>query len=285
MPDALTLVCPIRGQLKAQARSADGLSPSEEALRVEAVKHLISLGYPPANIKIEPVIKRFGHGGRNSFRCDLAVLDVPVADIPSGDVEKLLAHTLILGEMKRDNADYDYVENTQVKPMLDFAAHDEAVGLYWDNVEQRVFWTERVSGVREWYEGSLPLLPRYGHRLAVAPLSLDDILPTDSLLDVFRRVEDILHAASVDPADRYEIMLQLLLAKLFDEAAHQGSPSDPLEFQDFTALGTSPAASKSSVESLLDRALGYYGAFLARSVPNRIGVDEDVLTSVTERAW
>lgn len=35
MAAGLTLICPIRGQIKAKARTEDGLAPSEEALRVE----------------------------------------------------------------------------------------------------------------------------------------------------------------------------------------------------------------------------------------------------------
>jgi hypothetical protein len=42
----LTLICPIRGRLKARAKGADGLRPSEEKLRIEAIRHLISERLP-----------------------------------------------------------------------------------------------------------------------------------------------------------------------------------------------------------------------------------------------
>ena len=130
MSTKLTLKCPVRGVLKASKKSKDGLTPSEEYFRVEALKYLISNGYPPENIKIEPIVKKFGNSGRNSFRSDFAVLDVPINSIDTSDVDVLLEHALIICEVKRDNAKSDYVKHTQVKPMLDFAKLDKCLGLY-----------------------------------------------------------------------------------------------------------------------------------------------------------
>ena len=39
---SLQIVCPIRGQLKVNKRSKDGLAASEEFYRVEAIKYLLS---------------------------------------------------------------------------------------------------------------------------------------------------------------------------------------------------------------------------------------------------
>ena len=47
----------------------DELTPSEQYFRVEALKYLVANGYPPENIKIEPIEKKFGNSGRNSFIC------------------------------------------------------------------------------------------------------------------------------------------------------------------------------------------------------------------------
>ena len=46
---SLQIVCPIRGQLKVNKRSKDGLSASEEFYRVEAIKYLLSKSYPKEN--------------------------------------------------------------------------------------------------------------------------------------------------------------------------------------------------------------------------------------------
>ena len=55
----LQIVCPIRGQLKVNKRSKDGLTATEEFYRVEAIKFLLSKGYPKENFWIEPIIKKF----------------------------------------------------------------------------------------------------------------------------------------------------------------------------------------------------------------------------------
>ena len=72
--DNLHIICPVRGQLKVKKKSKDGLTPKEEFFRVEAIKYLINLGYPKENFYIEPIVKKFGNGGRNSFRSDFAIL-------------------------------------------------------------------------------------------------------------------------------------------------------------------------------------------------------------------
>ncbi|MGH7667761.1 MAG: hypothetical protein ACREN1_10735, partial [Candidatus Dormibacteria bacterium] len=58
-------------------RTADGLSPSEEARRVEAIAYLLSRGYDKEHILTEPIVRTLGHGGRNSLRADLAVTTIP----------------------------------------------------------------------------------------------------------------------------------------------------------------------------------------------------------------
>jgi type I restriction enzyme M protein len=73
----LTLVCPVRGRLKAKALSADGLRPSEERLRVEAIRHLIEHGYPRENIRVEAVIKRLVTAAATAFVPTLLYLTCP----------------------------------------------------------------------------------------------------------------------------------------------------------------------------------------------------------------
>ena len=211
---SLQIVCPIRGQLKVNKRSKDGLSASEEFYRVEAIKYLLSKGYPKENFWIEPIIKRFGNSGRNSFRSDFAVLDVPATTISSNDPDELLAHAIIICEVKRDNKKNEYVKNTQVKPMLDFAKRQDTLGLYWDNIEKRVFWIEVENGVKDIKEGPLSFVPKYGVSIKTTPLTFNTIEPADSLIDAFERIEDILHQASFSPEKRYEIILQLLLLQV-----------------------------------------------------------------------
>jgi type I restriction enzyme M protein len=280
MAAGLTLVCPVRGRLKAKARSADGLTPSEERFRVELIRHLIDRGYDKANIRVEAVIKRFGNSGRNSFRADVVVLDVPVATLPHDDVDELLTHAVVLGEVKRDNSKATSAKAYQVQPMLDFAGRDDCVALYWDDVEQRVYWYTRERGRKVPHEGPLTDLPAPGHAPGAVPLTFAKISADKPLLTVFRRIEDILHSASIGPSKRFNIMLQLLLAKLHDEHLHAASPDAPLILQDFQSLGSNAANATQASNKLLKQAVHYYKAFLPEPVEDKFPISGDVLLDV-----
>ncbi|WP_319453601.1 MULTISPECIES: class I SAM-dependent DNA methyltransferase [unclassified Mycobacterium] len=281
MSTGLTLICPVRGRLKAKARGADGLTPTEEKLRVDAIRHLISVGYPKENIWVEAVIKRFGSGGRNSFRADLAVLDRPVKEL-TGEPDEILMHAVVVGEVKRDNADAEAALSLQVVPMLDFATRTDCLALYWDDVEQRVYWYDHSGKVKVRHEGPLASLPGFGNAPSVTRLTISTIDADKPLLGVFKRIEDILHAASIGPQRRFGIMLQLLLAKLHDEHQNAAKPDAPLVIQDFRALGTDAAAAKSAVNHLLGKAVAYYQNFLPEPVPKTLTLSADVILDVCQ---
>jgi len=280
MEAGLTLVCPVRGRLKAKARSADGLTPTEERFRVEMLRHLIDRGYPKENIRVEAVIKRFGNAGRNSFRADVAVLDVPVSAIPDADVDTLLKHAVVLGEVKRDHSGAVTAKAYQVRPMLDFAVRDDCVALYWDDVEHRVYWQARIGGERVTHEGPLTDLPGFKQKPGASPLTFGTISSGRALVTVFKRIEDVLHSGSLGPSRRFRVMLQLLLAKLHDEHAHSDTPHSPLDLQDFAALGVDAVTAKSVVDSIVKSAVEYYQPFLPETVEKALPVAGDTLMEV-----
>ena len=279
---SLHLYCPIRGELKALKKSKDGLTPTEEYRRIEAIKYLMSKGYSKEFFLIEPCIKRFGNAGRNSFRSDFAVLDIPSKELPSHDPDDILNHALLICEVKRDNKKYELTLETQVKPMLDFAKIQRAIALYWDSIEQRVFWNEEANGVREIKEGPLSFLPAFGQSISVTPLTYESILPPESLLGTFNRIEIILHQAAFAPEKRYEIILQLLLAKIFDEHGHEGKADSELDIQDYRAIGTSPKIGLERFNKVLKRAIGYYEKHLPKKIPDSINMSGDTLLSILE---
>lgn len=280
MADPLALICPIRGQLKVAATGSDGLTPLEEKHRIDAIRHLLNRGYPPDHFLIEPVVKVFGSAGKNSLRADMAVLDVPVDGIKHSAVDEVLARTVLLGEVKRDSKSYEQAKNTQVRPMLDFASRTDCVGLYWNAVERRVFWRELKGKVLRTNEGPLSLLPAWGNAVTVHPLTSATIAPSDSLVAVFDRLEDILHQAPVAQSQRPEVILQLLLAKLFDEHAHEAKPTEPLGFQDFVTQGTSPQIALGRVNALVSQAVGYYGKYLPKPVGATLPIDGETVREV-----
>ncbi|ARE59792.1 hypothetical protein ADH75_10600 [Flavonifractor plautii] len=278
----LQIICPIRGQLKVKKRSKDGLSATEEFYRVEAIKYLLGKGYPKENFWIEPIIKRFGNGGRNSFRSDFAVLDVPASSISTNDPDQILSHAVIICEVKRDNKKNEYVKNTQVKPMLDFEKKQSTIGLYWDNIEKRVFWIEIKDDIKEIKEGPLSFIPKFGLPIKTTPLTFNTIEPVDSLIDTFERIEDILHQASFPPEKRYEIILQLLLAKIFDEHAFEVRGDEPLDIQDYRSLGTSAEATKKKVAEVVKRAVSFYGKHLPNKLAETLPLSGDTLFEILQ---
>lgn len=278
----LQLICPIRGLLKVNKRSKDGLTPTEESFRIEAIRYLISLGYPKENFLIEPIIKRFGNNGRNSFRSDFAVLDIPASQIDKSSPDEILFHSLIICEVKRSHEKNKAVVETQVKPMLDFATNQKTIGLYWDNIDKRVFWIEINNSIKEIKEGPISFLPKFGNLIKTTPLTFNTIEPCDSLLEAFSRIEDILHQASFAPEKRYEIILQLLLAKIFDEHAFETRPNEPLDFQDYVSLGSSVSTSFSKINSLVKRAVNFYGRHLPNKISDHLPISGDTLSLIVK---
>lgn len=268
----IQIVCPIRGILNTKKRAKDGLRLSEEAYRVEAIRYLIKKGYPKENFLIEPILKKFGNNGRNSFRSDFAVLDVPSDSFKTSDIDEVLSHAVLICEVKRDNAKSDYVKDTQVKPMLDFAIKDSTVGLYWDNIEQRVFWIDKNDGIKNVKEGPLSYLPVFGSRIKATPLTFNDLQPAESLLETFSRLEDILHQASFSPEKRYNVLLKLLLAKIFDEHAFESRPTERLAIQDFKSQGYTPDNAKKTFTGIVKKAVRFYNPHLSK----KIGEDFDL---------
>lgn len=277
--EPLTLTCPIRGLLKPKKASSD-LSSLEERHRIDAIRHCLSLGYDPNKFKIEAVVAKFGHGGKNSFRCDFAILDVAASTIDtraSDAAEQLLRHAILLAEIKRDASKADYVHKTQVEPLLQFAKRKDTIALYWDGVTPRVFWKEDEGKSFAIKNGPLALLPKPGKTVKSKSLTHEDLIPPDSLLDIFSRIEDVLHAASISLEQRYEVMLQLILAKIYDEHESESHPSSACVFQDFESLGTSFKVAAEDLNKLLDDAVGFYSSHLPKSIDESFQMDPDVL--------
>ncbi|MBD3576149.1 MULTISPECIES: class I SAM-dependent DNA methyltransferase [Streptomyces] len=270
----LTLVCPLRGVLKATAKRGDLLGPSEEKLRIDVIRHLLALGYPKEHIDTEAIVYRLGNSGRNSLRTDVVVYDIGKDEARALPLDERLLHALVLCEVKRDHAKADSAKETQVKPLLG-PARPGALALYWDDIEQRVFWHDAQKRVNE---APLAALPRFGAAFRGAPeLTFDDLKSPGSLLDLFARIEDVLHGEAVDVEARYTAMLQLLLAKLFDETQHSESPEEKLDLQDPVALGYSAEAAERMFNRVLSSAVKYFGAKLPKKVPERSEIPAEAL--------
>jgi len=275
----LTLTCPIRGVLKVSGRTADGLTPTEEARRVEAIKYLLGLGYEKDYILIEPIVRTFGHGGRNSLRADLAVTTIPAREVRTKPTQDRVKYCAILGEVKRDHATVKSAKETQVEPLLAFGPPG-CLALYWDPIEQRVFWHDSHKATREGY---LAALPARGEKFGGLPkLTFNRLRPAPSLLGLFDRVADVLHSHGIPMQDRYDIILHLLLVKLYDERTHEDIPDQPLEIQDPVGLEIDFGVAEERFNVLLQKTLDYYGANLHRPLRESLDIKPAALAYALE---
>jgi len=278
--EPLTLTCPIRGVLKPKKKRSADLSSLEERHRIDAIRYCLSLGYDASKIKIEAVVAKFGNGGKNSFRCDFAILDIDASmiDMSGPDaVDEILQHAVILAEIKRDDSNVDYVRKTQVEPLLKFAPRKDTIALYWDGVTPRVFWKED-DGIKSLIKGGpVALLPRPGKTIQATLLTHKNLSTPDSLIDVFTRIENILHGASVSLEERYEVMLQLILAKIYDEHESESNPSEPCAFQDYESVGATVKSTVRDLNKALEAAVGFYSAHLPKPIEGSFQIDDQAL--------
>lgn len=270
-----SLVCPIRGPLKVTGKSADGLTPSEEKYRVEAIKFLLELGYPKEHFIIEPVVQYLGNSGRNSLRADFAVLDCPATG--GKGVEWILAHAVVLAEIKRDSKKADAAKANQVEPLLGFATRADCLALYWDDVNQLAFWQTWQDGIRQTIHAPAAAIPRQGDPAGVRRLKYEDLRTDSPIREVFQRVEDVLHSGGIGPNSRFDVMLQLLLAKIHDENGAKIANSDMI-IQDYRSLDVSYSSALGIFTELLGQAVNYYSKHLPSSVSKKLQLPESTFS-------
>lgn len=278
MPGAL-LHCPIRGTLSVPEKAADGLTYTEEKRRIDCIQFLLAKGYPQHNFKIETSLLRFGHKGRNSFRTDIAVLDSPVSTLPT-DIEALKPHIKLIAEIKRDNTDAKLAKQTQVYPALDFLHDLSALGIYWDDIEQRLFYRTLQDTKTKIHEVPAAVIPRWGMSLGAVSLKNVNLSTSSNLRGVFQRIEDRMHSKVTDKSARFEIMLQLLLAKLYDEHIHP-KPNQEMTIQDFSDALIGDTDVKKVFNDILARSVNFYGKYLPKAVSASFSITGAMLKDVS----
>ena len=278
MPGVL-LHCPIRGTLNVPERASDGLTFTEEKRRVDCIKLLLSKNYPTSHIQVETTLWQFGSQGRNSFRTDIAVLDTPLEDIPEDSAE-LASHIVMIAEIKRDNASSNEALRTQVYPALNFLPSVNALGIYWDDVEQRLFYRDLSDGLLTVRETPIVRLPQWGQDFEHHQLHSSDLRTTNLRL-LFERIEDRLHSEVSSKSRRFEIMQQLLLMKLYDEYVHPLASNEEMDIQDFAESPLGDNNVKQILTDILERSLAFYQPYLPSIVPTAIPCSGAMLRSLS----
>ena len=276
-----TLYCPIRGQLQVKAKSKDGLNFSEEKRRIDCIKYLLDRDYPISRFKIETTLINFGHGGRNSFRTDVVVFDTPVNEVDRLPLGKQREHIVLIAEIKRDSKKAALAKETQVKAALGFLPDIQAIALYWDDVEQRIFYRKLKGTRQQLLEAPLTYLPDFGHRIQLEKLRYEDLKVPEDLLGIFKRIEDDLHTYISDVSIRYELLLQLLLIKIYDEGANRYNNGITF-LQDYTLFDISDSEVLKLFNDALNKSLSIHQRYLPKGVQKKFGVKGSALKAVSK---
>ena len=260
--EAAFLHCPIRGQLKVRQRAADGLTFTEEKLRIDAIRFLLQKDYPEDHFGIETRILKFGSAGRNSLRADFSVYEEPWSAVAEWPDERRLSSTVVVAEVKRENASSKSAIDSQLKPALSLLPDMNALGVYWDDVEQRFFYREMEGSLATIREAPISKIPRWMEGVGSTFLTFADLVPSVDLSGAFDKMEDCLHPYITDKPRRYEILFQFLLAKIWDEVIHSDCPNVHLSIQDFNAMPVTEDVVIKRLGASLHQAVEHYNRFL-----------------------
>ena len=269
--EATYLHCPIRGQLRVRQRASDELTFTEEKRRIDAIRFLLQKDYPEAHFGIETRILKFGNEGRNSLRADFSVYEDPWPKVSKWPDDRRLASTVVVAEVKRENKSKQSAVDSQLKPALSLLPDMNAIGVYWDDVEQRFFFRELQGSIATIREAPISKMPRWMEDIGSTLLTFSDLAPSSDLASAFSTMEDALHPFVADKTRRYAILFQLLLAKIWDEVSHSNRPNEGLDIQDFNSMPLNDEVVLDRMNDFLEKAVDHYGKFLPDEVSPTFG--------------
>ena len=236
--EGIVLYCPVRGALRATSLAKDGLTPTEEARRVDFLHFLIEEpSYPPEHIRVEVVtIRNLGESGRNQLRADVIVYDCPWAEIQNTDKQEQLKHVMLVAEIKRDSTNKKKGVVYQLDPALRVLPRVNAIGVYWDD-ESRVLLTKSIKKRKEFEEvvvtsDSIANLPDYGIAYKQKSITVDTLTKPSNLVATLQGLANIMRSHGInDGQQRYRETVKLVLARYVDEKSARVSVSKQLKMQ------------------------------------------------------
>lgn len=236
--EEVLLRCPVRGPLGAKALAKDGLTPTEEARRVDFLRFLVEeRSYPAESIRVEVVtVRNIGEKGRNSLRADVIVYDKPwsvIAGMPETDQ---LSHIVLVAEIKRDTTKKKSAITHQLEPALRILPRVDAIGVYWDDENRNVL-TKRISGKGsaqqvEIQPAPIASLPDYGVAYHAKAITVDQLTKPSNLVGTLHNLADVMRSHGInDEHERYKETVKLLLARYVDEKNAKASSGRQLKLQ------------------------------------------------------
>ncbi len=223
---SILLHCPIRGPLKAEALAKDGLTPTEEARRIDFLEFLIDHGYPKAHMAVETVVVRgLGESGRNKVRADVVIYGRPVLALSRMPPAERLQHAVLVAEIKRDSASQRKAVNFQLEPAMLVLPSMDVLGAYWDGINEILLvkqLVKHVSGSTHVviHRDTLANLPLWGQKYKSRPLTVDRLLEPEDFANTLLNIANVMRSHGVnDQQQRYRETVKLLLARYVDERA------------------------------------------------------------------
>ena len=281
--EATYLHCPIRGQLETRQRAKDGLTFTEEKRRIDAIRFLLQREYPEDHFGVETRILKFGNAGKNSLRTDFCVYEDPWSTVAGWPDGKRMSNTVVVAEIKRDNTSKQDALDWQLKPALSLLPDLNAMGVYWDDVEQRFLYRELEGTLAIIREAPISKMPRWMEGVGSTLLAYSDLIPSADLSGAFDKMEDCLHPYVTDKTRRYAILFQLLLAKIWDEVTHVDRPDEGLDLQDFSTMPVTDAVVLERMNGFLGKAADHYNRFLPEDVGPSFGqLNPEVLRRLSQ---
>lgn len=281
MAVAPKLFCPIRGSLNIAAKAKDGLTFTEEKRRIECITYLLDHGYSRDNIRVEKTIILLGHKGKNSLKADLVVYNRPCAEVLHLPLDQQREYIFLVAEVKRDHKDAQSAIEQQLKPALNLLPNIKSIGIYWDDVEQRLFYKQLIGTSIRVHDAPIAFLPPIDSQIQKDSLRYSDLTPSNDLIGLFAKIENSLHSYIADKSARFELLMQLILVKMFDEKASKRL-NLPLGVQDFSILNLSDEQVLNHFNDLLKKALNSYQIYLPDKISDKFDIPGSALREVSK---
>ena len=155
------------------------------------------------------------------------------------------------------------------------------LGIYFDNVEESLFFKETNNGTSSIVDASLSHLPIYGAKFAVKPIRHSDLKAAPDLVKIFKRFDDVLHQAGHDLEERYEFLLQIILLKIYDEQCQRPN-NDVMVVQDFSVMTISDEDVVNTCNSALGMSLVLYQKYLLKEIDKTFSIRGDTMRQLSK---
>jgi type I restriction enzyme M protein len=156
------------------------------------------------------------------------------------------------------------------------------IGVYWENGKPSIYFKRKKRSAPEVPAASVTALPPPPVPPGTNRLRYADLTLATDVVELFGRLDDLLHRSGCIRENRHTILLKLLLVKLYDEERAQENHGVHLLVQDFSGVAEVwDDAVERIFTSALGNALARYDGVLATTVPRTMGCSGAVLREVS----